>query len=113
MSEAVSARPELLSDFATSQSRKASALDTQRIHDSSSFFSFIGADGTGACDQACVDVINTHAANLAYELSEIALFVQIVHDALKLADQADPDGVIRFDGDLQPYLDAAAAGYGV
>ena len=58
-------------------------------------------------------MINTHAANLVYELNEIALFVQIVNEALKLADQADPDGVIRFDGDLQPYLDAVADAYGV
>jgi RHS repeat-associated protein len=113
MSDLVSAKPELLSTFASTVSRKAQALDGERVDRSGNFFTFLQNDYTGTCGQGCVDLLNTHAVNLAAELGEIALFVQIVHDALLQADAMDADGVVRFNGDLAPYLEAQAARYGL
>ena len=107
----VSARPALLETFAIEQSKSAGALDRQRVDQSAKFIDFVNADLTGTCDESCVKLITEHAADLVTELGRIALFVQVVHDAVVAADATEVNGVVEVDGDLQPYLEAAAARY--
>ena len=111
-----SARLNLLKDFVDTQNAEVQKLGGEGgaiQTELAKFLAFAQADGTGSVDEACVREVNRICGALASEYAEIAQFVLVVHDAVKLADGQTDDGVTTVTGDLGPYVKAVAEAYGL